>query len=219
MADPEVEASFLILVLGPETEVLFLIHSSCWVPQCVILVLKPLVPALWGLVDWCGGGARALLWSPIREGRDPSRCCLSFQAAPSPSLHPSSGLSLNGLEWCGGGDPGPWVGVGVSTFCLSFLPSGCEFHVFLSPDPGAACWWCEAAPAEGPQVHLTSYPAWCWVPSLLLLLSRFSRVRLYATPSTAAHQAPPSRGFSRQEYWSGVPLPSPNRDLVFNNSE
>ena len=44
---------------------------------------------------------------------------------------------------------------------------------------------------------------------LLLLLSRFSRVRLYATPWMAAHQAPPSMGFSRQEYWSGVPLPSP----------
>ena len=44
---------------------------------------------------------------------------------------------------------------------------------------------------------------------LLLLLSRFSRVRLLATPWTAAHQAPPSMGFSRQECWSGVPLPSP----------
>ena len=42
---------------------------------------------------------------------------------------------------------------------------------------------------------------------LLLLLSRFSRVRLCATPQTAAHQAPPSMGFSRQESWSGVPLP------------
>ena len=38
---------------------------------------------------------------------------------------------------------------------------------------------------------------------LLLLLSRFSRVRLYATPEMAAHQAPPSLGFSRQENWSG----------------
>ena len=37
---------------------------------------------------------------------------------------------------------------------------------------------------------------------LLLLLSRFSRVRLCATPETAAHQAPPSLGFSRQEHWS-----------------
>ena len=36
-----------------------------------------------------------------------------------------------------------------------------------------------------------------------------SRVWLFATPWTAAHQAPPSMGFSRQEYWSGVPLPSP----------
>ena len=37
-----------------------------------------------------------------------------------------------------------------------------------------------------------------------------SRVRLLATPWTAAHQAPPSMGFSRQEYWSGVPLPCPD---------
>ena len=36
-----------------------------------------------------------------------------------------------------------------------------------------------------------------------------SRVLLFATPWTAAYQAPPSMGFSRQEYWSGVPLPSP----------
>ena len=49
--------------------------------------------------------------------------------------------------------------------------------------------------------------------SLLLLLSSFSRVWLLATPWTAAYQAPPSMGFSRQECWSGVPLPSPN-DLI-----
>ena len=36
-----------------------------------------------------------------------------------------------------------------------------------------------------------------------------SHVRLLATPWTAAYQAPPSMGFSRQDYWSGVPLPSP----------
>ena len=40
-----------------------------------------------------------------------------------------------------------------------------------------------------------------------------SRVRLLATPWTAAYQAPPSMGFSRQEYWSGVPLPSPGAVL------
>ena len=37
-----------------------------------------------------------------------------------------------------------------------------------------------------------------------------SRVRLLATPWTAGYQAPPSMGFSKQEYWSGVPLPSPH---------
>jgi len=47
---------------------------------------------------------------------------------------------------------------------------------------------------------------------LLLLLSRFSRVRLCAIPSTEAHQAPPSLGFSRQERWSGLPFPSPMRE-------
>ena len=47
--------------------------------------------------------------------------------------------------------------------------------------------------------------AWKWKVKVKLL----SRVRPSATPWTAAYQAPPSMGFSRQEYWSGVPLPSP----------
>ena len=41
-----------------------------------------------------------------------------------------------------------------------------------------------------------------------------SCVRLLVTPWTAAYQAPPSMGFSRQEYWSGVPLPSPHADTL-----
>ena len=40
------------------------------------------------------------------------------------------------------------------------------------------------------------------------LLSRSSRVQLCVIPQTAAHQAPPSLGFSRQEHWSGLPFPS-----------
>ena len=47
--------------------------------------------------------------------------------------------------------------------------------------------------------------AWKWKVKVKSL----SRVWLLATPWTAACQAPPSMGFSRQEYWSGVPLPSP----------
>ena len=62
---------------------------------------------------------------------------------------------------------------------------------------------------------------------LLLLLSRFSRVRLRATPEMEAHQAPPSLGFSRQEHWRGLPFPSPmqesekwkwSRSVVSNSS-
>ena len=45
-----------------------------------------------------------------------------------------------------------------------------------------------------------------------LLLSHFSHVWLCVTPQTAAHQAPPSLGFSRQEHWSGLPFPSPVRE-------
>ena len=47
--------------------------------------------------------------------------------------------------------------------------------------------------------------AWKWKGKVKSL----SRVRLFPTPWTAAYQAPPSMGFSRREYWSGVPLPSP----------
>ena len=61
-------------------------------------------------------------------------------------------------------------------------------------------------------VHIISSPisrASMWSHLMLLLLSRFSRVRLCATPETAAHQGPPSLGFSRQEHWSGLLFPSP----------
>jgi len=43
------------------------------------------------------------------------------------------------------------------------------------------------------------------------------RVRILGTLWTAAYQAPPSMGFSRQEYWNGVPLPSPNQKDNFLN--
>ena len=52
--------------------------------------------------------------------------------------------------------------------------------------------------------------AWKWKVKVKSL----SRVWLLATPWTAAYQAPPSLGFSRQEYWSGVPLPSPSRRMA-----
>ena len=56
--------------------------------------------------------------------------------------------------------------------------------------------------------------AWKWKVKVKSL----SRVRLFAIPWTVAHQAPPSMGFSRQEFWSGVPLPSPYVTLKTDKS-
>ena len=66
---------------------------------------------------------------------------------------------------------------------LSFLPGETLSHVHL------------LNPSSPSSVHC--------------VLSHFSHVRLFATPWTVAHQAPLSMGFSRQEYWSGLPFPSP----------
>ena len=51
--------------------------------------------------------------------------------------------------------------------------------------------------------------AWKWK----VKVKSFSRLRLLVIPWTVAYQAPPSMGFSRQEYWSGVPLPSPRTSI------
>ena len=68
-----------------------------------------------------------------------------------------------------------------------------------SPVPGIL----QARTLEWVAISLSN--AWKWKVKVKSL----SRVRPSATPWTAAYQAPPSMGFSRQEYWSGVPLPSP----------
>ena len=56
--------------------------------------------------------------------------------------------------------------------------------------------------------HPPSWSAYYMASLRLLLLTRFNRVQLCATPTTAAHQALLSLGFSRQEYWSGFPSSS-----------
>ena len=63
-------------------------------------------------------------------------------------------------------------------------------------------------------VAISFSSAWKWKVKVKSL----SRVWLLETPWTTAHQAPPSMGFSRQEYWSGVPLPSPKLTLQPLNS-
>ena len=75
-----------------------------------------------------------------------------------------------------------------------------------SPVPGIL----QARTLEWVAISFSS--AWKWKVKVKLL----SRVRLFTTPWTAAYQAPPSMGFSRQEYWSGVPLPSQSCPTLCN---
>jgi len=83
---------------------------------------------------------------------------------------------------------------------------------FLSPghlpdagvEPGSSALQVDSLPSEPP-----GKPPVVSNMLLLLLLSCFRHVRLCATPEMAAHQAPLSMGFSRQEHWSGLPFPPP----------
>ena len=133
---------------------------------------------------------------------------LSSKSGPSPTgtLKPSQGF---------------WTSHHI--FCI-LTAVVCEFlsciQLFVTP-PATACqvplsmefsrkeYWSGLSfpslgdlPSPGTEPYLLHFLYW-------LLLSHFSRVRLCATPETAAHQAPPSLGFSRQEHWSGLPFPSP----------
>ena len=83
---------------------------------------------------------------------------------------------------------------------LSILPpQGLPFHVLQPTEKTGTSVAPEVASRGNQTTHVEkSFP-----------LSRFSSVRLCATPQMAAHQAPPSLGFSRQEHWSGLPFPSP----------
>ena len=73
-------------------------------------------------------------------------------------------------------------------------------------------WWPHSGHHWGSGFHESlgdKYELLMWM-LLLLLLHRFSRIQLCATPLTATHQAPLSLGFSRKEHWSGLPFPSPS---------
>ena len=65
-----------------------------------------------------------------------------------------------------------------------------------------------------------SFSAWLTLPSMMKWseVKSLSRVWFFATPWTVTRQAPPSKGFSRQDYWSGLPFPSPG-DLPDPGSE
>ena len=85
---------------------------------------------------------------------------------------------------------------GVFLLIIDFLALAVRYKITKNPilQAGTLEW-----------VAISFSNAWKWKVKVNLL----SHVQLLATPWTAAHQAPSSMGFSRQEYWSGLPLPSP----------
>ena len=163
-------------------------------------------------------------------------CCSVAQSCPSlcdpmdcsmPSFHvlsPSPGACSNSCplsQWCH-----PTISSSVIPFssCLQSFPASGSF--LMSPAAAAAAKSLQSCPTLRPHrrqptrlcrpwdspgttlewVAISFSIEWKWKVKVKSL----SRVQLVATPWTAAYQAPPSMAFSRQEYWSGLPLPSPN---------
>ena len=86
-----------------------------------------------------------------------------------------------------------------ASVCFHMLCHAVCFHKWA--------WLCAQPVLYGALDHITSH-----IKEGIILVAAaksLSCVQLCATPETAAHQAPPSLGFSRQEHWSGLPFPSP----------
>ena len=138
-------------------------------------------------------------------------CCCSIASVVSDSVRPHRRQPTRlSCSWY---SPGKNTGVGCH-FLLQCMKVKSESEVAQScltlcdpidgsppgsPVPGIL----QARTLEWVAISFSN--GWKWKVKVKSL----SRVRLFATPWTAAHQAPPSVGFSRQEYWRGVPLPSP----------
>ena len=136
----------------------------------------------WVAVSFSRGSSQPKDWTCVSYiGRQILYLYATREANIADSLSSAAAAALKSLQSC----PTLWDPIDGS-------PPG-------SPVPGIL----QARTLE--KVAISSSNAWKWKVKVKSL----SCVRLVATPWTAAHQAPPSMGFSRQEYWSGVPLPSP----------
>ena len=115
------------------------------------------------------------------------------------SDHLMGGSDPVGLHIGEGG--GRWIGEETAAKSLQSCPTLCD-PVDGSPPGSPVPGILQARTPEWVAISLSN--AWKWKVKVKSL----GHVRLLATPWTAAYQAPPSMGFSRQEYWSGLPLPS-----------
>ena len=140
-------------------------------------------PALGATLQWELARYHVGTWKPLLFGHLPSHNHFHLPRVPAPSCH-----------W-------PWVGAAAKS--LQSCPTLCD-PIDGSPPGSPVPGILQARTLEWVAISFSN--AWKWTVKVKSL----SRVRLLATPWSAAHQAPPSMGFSRQEYWSGVPLLSPS---------
>ena len=114
------------------------------------------------------------------------------------------------ISWITGGFFTVWATRETAAKLLQSFPTLCD-PIDGSPPGSTVPGILQARTLEWVAVSFSN--VWKWKVKVKSL----SCVWLLATPGTAAHQAPPSIGFSRQEFWSGVPLPSPTREARWGN--
>ena len=152
--------------------------------------------------DWiqvsCIAGRFFSSWA-IREAQEywSGKPISSLANLPDLGIEPGSpALQADSLPTELSGKP-----IATAAKSLQLCPTLCD-PVDISPPGSPAPGILQARTLEW--VAISFFNAWKWKVKVKLL----SRIRLLATPWTTAYQTPPSMGFSRQEYWSGVPLPS-----------
>ena len=133
----------------------------------------------------------------ISQARVPAWVAISLTGnCPIPEMEPMSpAVQVDSLPLSHLGNPA------AAAKSLQSCPTLCD-SVDGSPPGSPVPGILQARTLEWVAISFSS--AWKWKVKVKLL----SCVQLCATPWTVAHQAPPSMGFSRQEYWSGLPLPS-----------
>ena len=168
---------------------------------------------------WCPTSTSLLSFPKklLSAGPHFSEWCDTIHGVPQPyllHLLPPSRLKVMGLQ----GGPSSWAqhsGTSLSLEVFTSLAAAKSLQscpTLCNPTDGSP----PGSPVPGILQARTlewaaiSSNAWKWKVKVKSL----SRFRLFATPWNAAYQAPPSIGFSRQEYWSGVPLPSPLHPLA-----
>ena len=127
----------------------------------------------------------------------------SRQRKEQSSLSPFSSLTHN---------PSLWREHAAAAKSLQSCPTLCD-PIDGSPWSSLFPGILQARPLEWVAISFSNAGKW------KVRVESLSRVRLLATPWTAAYQAPPSMGFSRQKYWSELPLPSPRRACTYTQCD